>query len=78
LVPQAIDTAGLRPTLDDVNFVGTVFSPAFLGSLPVAVPSFNLTKVHMIHLLQQLRGGMLLTMPPTLSVIKPVSPRAGD
>ena len=42
---QAINTAGLQPTLDDVNFVGTVFAPADLDSLPVTTPSVNLTKV---------------------------------
>ena len=44
LFPQAINTAGLKPTLDDVNFVGTVFAPANLSFLPVSAPSALLTK----------------------------------
>lgn len=44
---QAIVTAGLKPTLDDFNFVGTVFDPANLDSLPVSTPSVNITKVRL-------------------------------
>ena len=53
MYPQAIVTAGLQPTLDDVNFVGTVFQPAYLDDLPVAVPSANLTKVPPVTMMDE-------------------------
>ena len=42
---QAISTAGLESTLDDASFVGTVFNPLNLTTVPTTTPSVALTEV---------------------------------